>query len=77
MHPCLSYDPLRGPSRRVRIPRRGASKVDVMLGPERLRYIVTRRSYHRATLRHAARIAGQRCGQVLNSGLVLQSGLVL
>ncbi len=48
MHPRPPDDPLRGPSRRVRSPRRGArqsaskiSKVDVMLGPERPRHIVT------------------------------------
>ncbi len=41
MHPRPPGDPLRGPSQRVRSPRRGASKVDVMLGPERPRLIVT------------------------------------
>ena len=44
MPPRLPDDPLRGPIRRVRSPCRGASKVDVMLWPERPRHIVTRQS---------------------------------
>ena len=42
MHPRLPDDPLRSPSRRVRSPRRGPSKVDVMLGPEQPRHSVTK-----------------------------------
>ena len=41
MQPRPPDDPLRGPRRRVRSLSRGASEVDVMLGPERPRHIVT------------------------------------
>ena len=41
MPPCPPDDQLRRSRRRVRSPSRGASKVDVIVGPERPRHIVT------------------------------------